>query len=82
MRKLWLLCMTRSPVLLAQFISCPSEALNIATAYMGCAGLFPDFIAQVTANFRDMDAIYVISWQDWFPKLAPLHACVSHEARR
>ena len=42
--ELWLLCMTSSPVLLAQFISCLSEAPNIATCYTGCAGLFPDFI--------------------------------------
>ena len=62
--ELWLLCMTSSPVLPAQLISCLSEAPNIATCYTGRAGLFPHFFELVTANVRDMDAMYVISWQD------------------
>ena len=59
--ELWLLCMTSSPVLQAQLISCLSEAPNVATCYMGCAGLFPDFIEQVTSNVQDMDAMYAVS---------------------
>ena len=62
--------MTSSRVLPAQLISCLSEAPNIATCYARGGGLFPDFIEQVTAYVRDMDAMYVISWQYWFRKLA------------
>ena len=28
-----------------------------------------DFIKQVTSNVQHMDAMYVVSWEDWFPKL-------------
>ena len=65
--ELWLTCMTSSPVLLAQPISCLLETPNVATYYTGRAGLFPDFIEQVTANVQDMDAVYIINWQEWFP---------------
>ena len=67
--ELWLLCRT-SCILPAQLISCLSEAPNVATCYIGCAGVFLDFIEQVTSNMHDMDAMYVISWEDWFPILS------------
>ena len=60
--------MTSSPVQPAQLISCLSEAPNVATYYTDRAGLFTDFIGHVTSNVQDMDAMYVVSWGDWFPK--------------
>ena len=68
--ELGLLCMTSSPILPAQLISCLSEAPNVATCYTGCAGLFPNFIEQVALNVHDMDAMYVVTCEDWFPKLS------------
>ena len=65
-----MLCMTSSPILPAQLISCLSKAPNVATCYTGRAGRFPDFIEQVTLNFEDMDAMYVVSWKERFPKLS------------
>ena len=61
--------MTSNPVLPAQMVSYLLEAPGVATCDTGRAILFPGFIEQGTSNVQAMDAMYVVNWEHWFPKL-------------